>query len=64
KQNEEFEISYPKVCDTIRIIIENEKKFLEGKNLTYSHNGYFKASKSRTDLDREMGFVTKNELQG
>ncbi|MBD3841146.1 MAG: hypothetical protein IE909_04560, partial [Campylobacterales bacterium] len=61
KQNEEFEISYPKVCDAIRKIIQNEKKFLEEKNLTYSHNGYFKSAKSRYDLNKEMGFVEKNE---
>lgn len=61
KQNDEFEISYPKVCDAIRNIIQNEKKFLEEKNLTYSHNGYFKSAKSRYDLNKEMGFVEKSE---
>jgi hypothetical protein len=60
KQNEEFEISYPKVCDAIRNIIESEKSFLEEKNLTYSHNGYFKSAKSRYDLNKKMGFVEKN----
>lgn len=61
KQDEEFEISYPKVSKAIQIIIQNEKKFLEEKNLTYSHNGYFKSAKSRYDLNKEMGFVEKNE---
>jgi hypothetical protein len=62
KQNEAFEISYPKVCDAIRNITQNEKKFLEEKNLTYSHNGYFKSAKSRYDLNKEMSFVEKGEL--
>lgn len=61
KQDEEFEASYPKVCKAIQNIIQNEKKFLEGKNLTYSHNGYFKSPKSKYDLNKEMGFVEKNE---
>jgi hypothetical protein len=61
KQNEEFEISYPKVCDAIQNIIQNEKKFLQEKNLTYSHNGYFKSAKSRYDLNKEMGFLEKSE---
>jgi len=61
KQNEKFETSYPKVCNAIRNIIQNEKKFLEEKNLTYSHNGYFKSAKSRYDLNKEMKFVEKSE---
>jgi hypothetical protein len=61
KQDEEFEKSYPKVCDAVRSIIIKEKKFLEEKNLTYSHNGYFKSAKSRYDLNKEMEFVEKNE---
>jgi hypothetical protein len=31
------------------------------KNLTYSYNGYFKSAKLRYDLNKEMGFVEKNE---
>jgi len=62
KQNEAFENSYPKVCDAIRKIIQNEKKFLKAKQLTYSHNGYFKSAKSRYDLNKKMGFVEKSEF--
>jgi hypothetical protein len=61
KQDGEFEPSYTKVYDAIQNIIQNEKKFLEEKNLTYSHNGYFKSAKSRYDLNKEMGFVEKSE---
>ncbi len=61
KQNEAFESAYPKICDAIQTIIQNRKKFLEEKNSTYSHNGYFKSEKSRYDLDRQMGFIEKNE---
>ena len=62
KLGENYESSYRKICDSIRSIIDNEKEFLEGKNLTYSHNGYFKSAKSRYDLNKEMGFVEKNEV--
>ena len=57
-----FEDVYPEICNSISIIINEEKKFLEGKNLTYSHNGYFKSAKSRYDLNKKMGFVEKNEV--
>jgi hypothetical protein len=61
KQQEKPECSYPKICDAIRDSVQKEKKFLEEKNLTYSHNGYFKSAKSRYDLNQAMGFVDKNE---
>ncbi|AYQ56222.1 hypothetical protein MS2017_0480 [Bathymodiolus thermophilus thioautotrophic gill symbiont] len=56
-----FEDSYEKICSSISSIVDNEKKFLEEKNLTYSHNGYFKSAKSRYDLNKKMSFVEKNE---
>jgi hypothetical protein len=62
KLNEIIEDSYPKICNSISSIIDDEKKFLEEKNLTYSHNGYFKSAKSRYDLNKAMGFVEKNEV--
>jgi len=62
KLEEIFEESYPKICDAISSIIEDEKSFLEKKKLTYSHNGYFKSAKSRYDLNKKMGFVEKNEV--
>lgn len=61
KLEEDFEQAYPKICNSISNIIDEEKEFLEKKNLTYSHNGYFKSAKSRYDLNKEMGFVEKNE---
>ena len=61
KLEEDFESGYPKVCDAISEIIEEEQIFLTTKNLTYSHNGYFKSSKSRYDLNKKMGFVEKGE---
>lgn len=62
KLSEDFEIAYQKICTAISDIIDNEKKFLAGKHLTYSHNGYFKSAKSRYDLNKRMDFVEKNEV--
>jgi len=61
KLEEDFESGYPKVCAAISKIIKEEQNFLSTKNLTYSHNGYFKSSKSRYDLNKKMGFVEKGE---
>lgn len=57
-----FEEAYPKICDSISSIIDEEKIFLQEKHLTYSHNGYFKSAKSRYDLNKKMSFVEKNEV--
>lgn len=61
KLDGDFESSYTQICNAISSIIEEEKQFLKGKNLTYSHNGYFKSAKSRYDLNKKMSFVEKNE---
>jgi len=61
KLDEDINESYPKVCNAISNIIDEEKIFLNEKNLTYSHNGYFKSAKSRYDLNKEMSFIEKNE---
>ena len=53
----ELEKNYEKVCKTIKEITEEEKKFLEKKSLTYSHNGYFKSSKSRYDLNKKLNLA-------
>ncbi|CAA6803212.1 MAG: Unknown protein [uncultured Sulfurovum sp.] len=58
---EDFESTYPKVCAAISKIVQEEQVFLGTKNLTYSHNGYFKSSKSRYDLNKIMKFVEKGE---
>ncbi|RLA63360.1 MAG: hypothetical protein DRQ78_06975 [Epsilonproteobacteria bacterium] len=63
KLEKDFEEAYSEVCNSIKDIIDEEKKFLEGKNLTYSHNGYFKSAKSRYDLNKKMDFIEKNEAQ-
>ncbi|MEA2017661.1 MAG: AIPR family protein [Campylobacterota bacterium] len=61
KLGKDFEEAYSEVCNAIKDIIDEEKIFLEGKNLTYSHNGYFKSAKSRYDLNKKMDFIEKNE---
>lgn len=61
KLDEDIKEAYPKVCNAINNIINEEKSFLNEKNLTYSHNGYFKSAKSRYDLNKEMSFIEKNE---
>jgi hypothetical protein len=60
KLEENFEEEYPKIFGAIKNIIDEEKIFLEKKGLTYSHNGYFKSSKSRYDLNKKMDFIEKN----
>lgn len=62
KLEKDFEEAYSEICNSIKEIIDEEKKFLEGKNLTYSHNGYFKSAKSRYDLNKKMDFIEKNEV--
>jgi hypothetical protein len=63
KLQKDFEEAYSEICISIKNIIDEEKEFLEGKKLTYSHNGYFKSAKSRYDLNKRMEFVEKNEIQ-
>ena len=63
KLEKDFEVAYFDICNSIKDIIDEEKKFLEGKNLTYSHNGYFKSANSRYDLNKKMDFIEKNEAQ-
>ncbi|KFL33155.1 MULTISPECIES: AIPR family protein [unclassified Sulfurospirillum] len=57
KLNEDFQNSYDKVCQAIKEITETEKQLFENKSLTYSHNGYFKSSKSRYDLNNKLDLV-------
>jgi len=62
KLKENFEKAYPEIYNAIKDISDEEKIFLEGKDLTYSHNGYFKSAKSRYDLNKKMGFIDKNQV--
>jgi hypothetical protein len=59
KLGENLEDGYPKIFNAIKDIVDEEKEFLGEKGLTYSHNGYFKSSKSRYDLNKKMGFIEK-----
>ena len=54
--------AYDKVVEHIKGIIENEKHAREAKGLEYSHNIYFKSSKSRIDYNEKCNFVDDYEL--
>ena len=58
KMDTDREDDYQKVCEALKNNINNEKEFLEKKGITYSHSSYFKSSKSRYDLNRNLEFVT------
>lgn len=62
KLGDDFENNYNEVCKKLKVIIETEKGFLASKNLAYSHNGYFKSSKSRINLNEQFGWTDKNEV--
>ena len=55
----DFDTNYQRIYSTLRETTEAEKELHVSKDLTYSHNAYFKSAKSRYDLDRLMGFVEK-----
>jgi hypothetical protein len=50
-------LAYEKVLSALLAGADDEKKLLSKNSLTYSHNLYFKSSKSRYDLDRALGFT-------
>jgi hypothetical protein len=54
---------YRQIHDAIQESIANEKTRYISKNLTYSHNTYFKSAKSHYDLDCLMGFIEASPLK-
>ena len=49
--------AYQQIHDAIQEAIIKEKARYTSKDLTYSHNTYFKSAKSRYDLDSIMNFI-------
>ena len=55
------EDGYQTICSSIEKIVDEEKQLLKDNGYTYSHNTYFKNAKSRYDLNRKLGFVSRDE---
>lgn len=60
--NNGFEQAYQQVLQAIIKMVADEKSLLASKNLSYSHNAYFKSAKSRFDLNQRLGFIEKEWL--
>ena len=54
--------TYQKIHDAIQEAIIKEKARYTSKDLTYSHNTYFKSAKSRYDLDSIMNFIETSAI--
>ena len=53
-----IEQSYTEALNALIKIVKKEKINHEAHNITYSHNNYFKSSKSRHDLNAELNLFT------
>lgn len=59
-----FDEVYEGVYGAIVEIVRDEKRGLKERGVSYSHNAYFKSSKSRYDLNKILGFVEKEFIVG
>jgi len=57
KTDADFLSAYDEIYNAIEENVSTEKKLLESNGKNYSHNGYFKSSKCRYDLNQKLNFI-------
>ncbi len=55
----DFHQAYQQVYQAVVAMVAEEKALLLEKNISYSHNAYFKSAKSRYDLNKKLNVVEK-----